>query len=166
MKNKKVILTGSDGFIGNKLKIYLTNKGFDVYEISRKNGYDLSLRNWTDKIPKESYYCVIHLAQSQFYKSFPDGANDMMFVNVDATYELLEWGRKHQIKNFVFASTGNVYKLKNTDYREEDKLEPNSFYGATKLCAESIVTQYKIFYPVQILRLFGVYGPGQKSILF
>ena len=108
---------------------------------------------------------MFHLAQSSRYREFPDGVEDMRRVNIDATAQLLEWSRKHGVKRFIFASSGNVYKSSTNPLTENDPTEPVSFYGTTKLCAEHLVAQYRQFFSVVNARLFGVYGPGQKTMI-
>ncbi len=161
----RILLTGSSGFIGCNLKASLLAEGYEIFEVSRENGFDLSKRNWTKFIPKEPFEYVIHLAQSTQYRNFPGGADDMVRLNIEATFELLEWSRKNGIKCFFFASTGNVYKQKPLSLTENDSTLPNSFYGTTKLCAENLIIQYQKFFNTKVMRLFGVYGPGQKSMI-
>ena len=112
----------------------LVAEGYEIFEVSRGNGFDLSKRNWTKFIPKKPFDYVIHLAQSAHYRDFPDGACDMMRINIEAaTFELLEWNRKHCAGSFLFASTGTVYRQKPNAITEKDVAAPSSFYGATKL---------------------------------
>tara|TARA_B100000676_G_C18078863_1_gene849695 strand:- start:425 stop:1297 length:873 start_codon:yes stop_codon:yes gene_type:complete len=164
-KSAKVLLTGSSGFIGCNLKSMLVAEGHETFEATKENGFDLSMRNWSSLIPKKPFDYVIHLAQSAYYRDFPDGACDMMRINLEATFELLEWNRKHCAGSFLFASTGTVYGQKPYALTEKDVAAPSSFYGATKLCAEHLIEQYQAFFPTHIMRLFGVYGPGQKSMV-
>ena len=133
--------------------------------MSRHHGIDLADDNWWQLLPEVPVDTVIHLAQSTGYRQFPEQATDMRRVNIDATAQLLEWSRLHQVRRFIFSSTGNVYKASTRPLAEHDVTEPASFYGATKLCAEHLVTQYQGFFSVINARLFGVYGPGQKNML-
>lgn len=161
----QILLTGSSGFIGRNLKANLLAEGYEIFEINRKNGFDLSNRNWTKSIPNKSFDYIIHLAQSNQYRDFPDGAVDMVQINIEATFEFLEWSRNNGIKCFFYASTGNVYEQKPSPLTENDRTLPNSFYGTTKLCAENLIIQYQKYFNTKIMRLFGVYGPGQKSMI-
>ena len=159
----KILLTGSSGFIGCNLKMKLLAEGYEIFEVNRENGFDLSNRNWTKSIPNKSFDYVIHLAQSNQYRDFPKGAVDMVQINIEATSELLEWSRNNGIECFFYASTGNVYEQKPSPLTENDRTLPNSFYGTTKLCAENLIIQYQRYFNTKIMRLFGVYGPGQKT---
>jgi UDP-glucose 4-epimerase len=173
----KILITGINGFIGRHLGRCLASK-HDVFGVTRLAhpqelsfatkvkliSADLSDPGFVDQLPSD-IDCVIHLAQSQQYRNFPEGAEDMRRINIDATCHLLDWARKTAVKQFIFSSTANVYGKSTAQLTESDATIPESFYGATKLAAEHLVRQYKDFYQVDILRLFTVYGPGQKGML-
>ena len=161
----RIIITGSNGFIGSNLIKSLLDNENEVYELKRNEGFDLSTNGFTDKITAKNVDVIIHFAQSNNYRNFPDKVDDIYNVNCNSTLELLEWGRKNGIKKFILASTGNVYKQSKQPLREFDKLEPNGFYGSSKLIAEELARNYSNFFDVTILRIFGCYGPGQKNML-
>jgi UDP-glucose 4-epimerase len=170
-----ILITGINGFIGRHLGRYLTSK-HDVFGVTRSAqqsspatgvkllSADLSDPAFIDQLPPD-IDCVVHLAQSQQYRNFPEGADDMRRINIDATCHLLDWARKTGVKQFIFSSTANVYGKSTAQLTESDSTLPESFYGATKLAAEHLVKQYQEFYQVDILRLFTVYGSGQKGML-
>lgn len=170
-----VLITGVDGFIGQHLSRLLAAK-HDVYGVTRTLPStrsqaaiklvfaDLSNPAFSDLLPR-NIDCVIHLAQSQQYRDFPDGAEDMRRINIDATCKLLEWARKTCVKQFIFTSTANVYGKSTALLTESHATQPESFYGASKLAAEHLARQYQTYFQVDILRLFTVYGPGQKGML-
>lgn len=171
----KILITGATGFIGsNLISSLIKDTGCFIYTVSKtpvsnsssnlKNIlYNLTDKNFTDKLP-ENVDVVIHLAQSNEYRNFPDKANDIFEVNVHSTQLLLEWSRKTGVKKFIFASTGNVYKLQNKLLNETDICEPEGYYGASKYAAEQLIKPYNQFFETIILRIFGVYGPGQKKM--
>lgn len=166
MKKKKIVLTGSSGYIGTHLRRYLENLGsFTVIEVSREYGYDLTIPGWTKNLETECSI-VIHAAQSNLYRQFPEGSQDMVSVNINATAELLEWARLNQsVEHFIHLSTGNVYKAATHPVNEDHECSPASMYAATKYSAECLVKQYSAFYQTTIVRLFGVFGPKQKSMI-
>ena len=53
---------------------------------------------------------VIHLAQSRHDRTFPEGADDVVDVNVAATARLLDYARSAGAGRFVLASTATVYR--------------------------------------------------------
>ena len=125
---------------------------------------DLSHKDFVKELPS-GINTIIHLAQSSRYREFPEGAEDMIAININSTALLLDWARRSGIKHFVFSSTANVYAQSSEKFTEKSKTAPNSFYGASKLAAEQLVTQYAQYFAIDILRLFTVYGPGQKGML-
>lgn len=170
-----ILITGSNGFIGKHLSAYLLSKGHSLYLVSRERPsavsegpnyitIDLAVPGFSKVLP-DGIDCVIHLAQSSKYRDFPQGASDMMQININSTVELLEWSRVTGVKHFIFTSTANVYKPSNDLVTEESVTNPISFYGASKLAAEVCVIQYQQFFQVDILRCFTVFGPRQENML-
>ena len=160
------LITGAAGFIGSALAEHLDKNSItNVIRLSRRDGIDLISPDWQSKIPSCEIDTIVHLAQSTQYREFPAGASNMVAVNVDATLSLLEWARVKGIKRFIFASTGNVYQPSDQVWHENSPLEPSSFYGASKLAAEYLAKQYEKFFEIVVIRLFGVYGPGQSKML-
>lgn len=171
----KILITGASGFIGSSLVRSLAEE-HTVYGVVRKKKkfhdnpqvnfieVDLSHKDFVKELPS-GINTVIHLAQSSRYREFPDGVEDMIAINVNSTGLLLDWARRSGVKHFVFSSTANVYAQTGEKFTEQSKTAPNSFYGASKLAAEQLVVQYAQCFSIDILRLFTVYGPGQKGML-
>jgi UDP-glucose 4-epimerase len=134
------------------------NKNISIIEA------DLNSPKLTEILPAD-VNIVIHLAQSSSYRNFPNGARDMFDVNLSSTFSLLEWARNNGVSKFIFTSTANVYDQNDEKLFENSKTFPNSFYGASKLAAEQLISQYSNYFSIEILRLFTVYGPNQKNML-
>lgn len=173
---KNVLITGASGFIGRSLADYLVASGdYKVIGISREAPgiasslyehvyMDMKEKGWTQELDYD-VDVVIHLAQSEYYREFPEKVDDMLAVNIDASLEILEWCRNRCVSKFIFTSTGNVYSPKESLMKEGDECIPISMYAATKISAEYLAKQYSSYFQVCILRLFGVYGPGQTGML-
>ena len=171
-----ILITGASGFIGSNLINTLIKEdgysvtGLDIKKpLSKAEGYefiefDLG-KEETYPDFKKNIDTVIHLAQSPLYRDFPNSAKSIFDINVKSTAYLLEWCRKNKVKKFIFASTGNVYKTKDALLKEDDAISPNSYYAASKYASELFAKQYSNYFSVIILRIFGVYGPGQKGML-
>lgn len=172
--SKTILLTGATGFIGSALRSKIKENynlvGVTRTVLSQEDQtsdllyVDLSDDRFVKKLPNH-VDCVIHLAQSKGYREFPESAHDIRIINVDATCKLLEWARKSGVKQFIYASTANVYGQSDDLLTEDHPTMPNSFYGASKLSAELFLQQYQQFFQIDILRLFTVYGPGQNGML-
>jgi nucleoside-diphosphate-sugar epimerase len=172
-----ILITGASGYLGSSLINKLS--GLDtcnIYALSRTEPIktyssnihfihtDLSNIAWISHLPQQ-IDIVVYLAQSVKYRLFPEGAVDMMRINTQCVFELLEWSRINKVKKFIYASTGNVYKSSGNTLYESDPLFPASFYTASKINAENVVQQYSTFFETIILRIFSIYGPGQKNML-
>jgi UDP-glucose 4-epimerase len=170
-----ILITGINGFIGKKLASSLLDEAdCNVIGLSRTPAAfnQSNYEHIQSDIVSTSYHkiktpidAIIHLAQSKEYRDFPDKSEDIFNVNVRATFHLLEWAREKRISKFIFTSTGNVYTSKEYACKETDDTEPSSFYGRTKLMGEQLVKSYCSFFETYILRLFAIYGSGQKNML-
>lgn len=168
-------MTGSTGLIGYEVINHLIGKGI-VYAVTRHPNSnitantqqifcDLSHNFDTSAFPK-SIDAVIHLAQSEHFRDFPDKAGDILSVNTISTLKLLEYARKSGCKNFILASSGGVYGYGSEEFYEKKPIlvrDDINFYLSSKLCSEIIANNYSLFMNIVILRFFFVYGPRQDE---
>ena len=171
----KILITGSAGFIGRHLTSRL-QPHHEVFALARQHApekhhgaarrveSDLTRPLDRARLPDE-IDAVIHLAQSRFYKQFPDRAGDIFEVNVQSTFQLLEYAREAGARCFIFASTGGVYGYGPEKFAETDAVNLSNFYLSSKYSAELLVGSYQQFFRTIIFRFFFVYGPGQEGML-
>lgn len=172
----KIVITGAAGFLGQELVRQLAGR-HEIYCLARRVSDELpggSGIHWiaTDlskgldraRLPAKAD-AIIHLAQSNGYRHFPDGAPDVFAVNIRLVQDLCEYGLAAGITRMVLASTGTVYEPFSTAMREDDALRPTGYYGASKLAAELISGAYSGKFSVANLRVFFLYGPGQRNML-
>jgi len=172
----RIFVTGATGLIGANL-IQMLSSQHTIYAITRNANntsrfknvewicQDFSKEQSTDHFPEE-IDAIIHLAQSENFKDFPNSANDIFNVNVTSTQKLLDYAKKHNVKSFLYASSGGVYGYGNFPFNENQKVFLNhqlGFYITSKLCSELLTENYSPFFNTIILRFFFVYGPGQKK---
>jgi nucleoside-diphosphate-sugar epimerase len=169
----KVLVTGAAGFVGSRLVAELAPR-HDVVGLVRGPAPAVEGVHWIEldlaqpfdpaRLPAR-VDAVIHLAQSQRYREFPEGAADMFAVNVGATFSLLEYARKAQAQTFVFTSSGGVYGFRYERFVEGDPVSPLNFYLGSKYSSELLIGNYGAFFRTVVLRPFFVYGPGQQGML-
>jgi nucleoside-diphosphate-sugar epimerase len=171
----KILITGATGFIGSHL-VKLLQGRHEIIVLSRRRpgpllgggiawlGGDLSERLDFSKLP-DKVDVVIHLAQSRFYRQFPERAEDIFDVNVQGTFRLLEYARHAKAESFLFASTGGVYGYGPKKFLETDPVNPSNFYGISKLLGELLLRGYGPFFRTVIFRFFFVYGAGEEKML-
>lgn len=174
---KKCLIVGASGFIGSYLVKSLRDD-WKIFALSlhksrqiTKEGViwikaDLS-RDTKLNLPKK-IDSVIYLAQSKYFRDFPKHAVDVFQVNTNSVLKLLDYARKAGARSFIFASSGNVDKIlfqKKNFRKEYDAHFKNylKFYQSTKLCSEMLIENYRPYMNTIVLRLFFVYGPGQKQ---
>ena len=151
----KIVVTGGLGFIGSAFVRYASNQGAYCVVIddvtyaadqSRLDGYnyDLITRNICDDVAwacEDADYIVNFAAESHVDNSIKDG-KPFLKSNVEGTFNMLEIARKiSTLKRFVQISTDEVYG--DVTYQKEsseyDRLQPSSYYSATKAAAEMLV---------------------------
>ena len=69
--NKLITVTGSTGFLGKHLVSSIRSKGENVFEISRKNGFDIRSYESLGRVPR--FDIMIHLAARVYV---PDSFTD------------------------------------------------------------------------------------------
>ncbi|MBV7334457.1 NAD-dependent epimerase/dehydratase family protein [Chloroflexi bacterium TSY] len=180
-------MTGAAGFVGSRLSELLLSQGHQVtgidafipyYPRSLKEQNLVNLVNHpnfifhevdfrTDElIPYvEDVEVIFHLAaQAGLLRSWSE-FDSYMTCNVQATQRLLAaiTSETSVVQHFIHISTSSVYGRFATG-NEDSPLAPVSPYGITKLAAENLCWAYaaKDDLPVTVLRLYSVYGPGQR----
>ena len=108
---------------------------------------------------------VFHLAAMWLLhcKDFPRTAFE---VNIAGTFNVLEACVKNKIKKLIYSSSASVYgDALQLPMTEEHPFNNKNFYGATKICGESMCTAYNDRYGLEVigLRYMNVYGPNQDQ---
>ena len=169
----RILLTGATGFVGRRLIALLGGRGHELICLQRprtaipagvKALYgDLARNESIAAMP--TIDTIIHLAQSHQYRNFPAAAADIFAVNTMATVHLLDLASRAGVQQFILASTASVYSAGHGYCHEEARLQPDNFYAATKLAAETLLRPYARYLRTCALRLFTPYGPRQRNRL-
>lgn len=162
----KILVTGSNGYIGSKLIKVLASKHkivkFDKKESSVKNLNNKKILN--SIFTKNKIDLVIHLAALAGVEKEENNYLNYFNNNIKGTFNLLEAMRDHGVNKILFASSCSVYGS-NDNSKEEDKLNPESFYGLTKIIGEHMIQIYakKHNFKYNIFRIFNTIGNGANS---
>ena len=150
-----ILVTGGCGYTGTLLTNDLINLGHKVtvVDIQWFGNYLLPQKNLTvlkldtrdyEKMPLENVDIVIHLASIANDPSVELNHQLSWEVNVLATQKLIENSIKNKVQQFIFASSGSVYGVKEEEQVTEDlSLVPISTYNKTKMISERILKSYE-----------------------
>ena len=107
---------------------------------------------------------VVHFAAESHVDRSILGAADFVMTNVVGTQTLLDSALHHEVARFVHVSTDEVYgSIDEGSWDEEQPLEPNSPYSASKASSDLIARSYFRTHrlPVCVTRCSNNYGPHQ-----
>jgi UDP-glucose 4-epimerase len=170
--NSRILVTGSDGFIGKHLVSALVSRGHTVFEADKKQGTDLSIKETVDALPDVDI--VVHLAAYNGTKHFYNYPLDVIRDSVLPTQFLLD-RYAGKVKRFVFSGSCESYAgtvdvfgwtvptNESVPLSITDTTNPRWSYGGSKLLNELQVTaaHSQLGQEYTILRYHNVYGPGQ-----
>ena len=187
LKNREVLVTGADGFIGSHLVEALLEEGARVKAFVYYNSF--SSCGWLDTFPKEKLKsveifsgdirdpngvrsamkgvdAVFHLAALigiPFSYHSPDSYID---TNVKGTLNVLQAARDFNTGRVIITSTSEVYgTAKYAPIDEKHPLQGQSPYSASKIGADKIAESFYLSFklPVVTARPFNTYGPRQSA---
>ena len=183
----KILVTGSDGFIGSHLVEELVKNGYDVKAFVYYNSFNSN--GWLDTLPKNIMDCVeifqgdirdphgvkkavegtdaiFHLAALiaiPFSYHSPDAYVD---TNIKGTLNVIQAAREYGNERVLITSTSEVYgTAQYVPIDEKHPFQGQSPYSATKIGADRLAESfYRSFdLPVTIVRPFNTFGPRQSA---
>lgn len=166
---KKVILTGSSGFLGQYLLKGCQEMGISATTLGRnkQNSVICDLSKEVPCLPKEEFDQVIFAAgKAHIVPKTEAEKRDFFDVNVNGLRHFLDGLAGVTVKQFVFISTVSVYgRWEGNNLVETDPLLSEEPYGKSKIEAEKMISDWGIRHqvPVIIFRiplLAGANPPG------
>lgn len=153
---KKLLITGSNGFVGS----YFINKYKDKYEIKTFS----FLKDDINSLNCSDIEVVFHLS-ALVHQMGGASAHEYKRVNVTQTLQLAKKAKESGVKHFVFMSTVKVYGEETLNKYSEDTIcTPEDEYGKSKLKAEFELQKLEDEnFKVSIVRTPIVYGYGVKA---
>jgi nucleoside-diphosphate-sugar epimerase len=151
----KILVTGSCGYVGSSLVPHLLKKGHVIYSYDIEwfgndlkkhpnlNHYKKDIRD-IDHSDFEDIERVVHLANIANDPGVELNETLSWEVNVLSTQRLAEKASQSNVKQFIYASSGSVYGVKEEEKVTEDlELVPISAYNKTKMVAERVLLSYQ-----------------------
>jgi UDP-glucuronate 4-epimerase len=185
---RRILITGTAGFIGFHLARLLLAEGFTVHGYDGMTDYyDVTLKRRRHAILLQSPGfaateglledqarldavadafapdVIVHLAAQAGVRHSIENPRAYVDANIIGAFNVMEVARRLRVAHLLMASTSSVYGA-NTDmpYAETDKADtPLSFYAATKKANEAMAHAYAHLHgiPITMFRFFTVYGP-------
>jgi UDP-glucose 4-epimerase len=155
----KLLVTGSDGFIGEHATKYAARRGYEVVGFDLKQGS--SILSSTDVLHAVAGCThILHLAAYTGTQTFQHNLHRNYQTNVCGFLNMLDAARESHVSKFVYASSSAVYC--GNSFCEDDVISGlQSHYAKSKLMDEMVAASYQI--PTIGLRYFNVYGPGEEK---
>ncbi len=185
------LITGGAGYVGSHIADAFLNQGkkIVIYD-SMKNGlesrvdylrmkYDVQVpliegdirdqQDFIDSLEKYKPFGVVHTAALKSVSESIDYPDEYFEVNDVATSQIIESIESLGINHFIFSSSAAVYGSpnQNTPVKENDKTNPISPYGRSKLNAEKAVNKF-LSAPTNYgtsLRFFNVVGTSSPQLI-
>jgi UDP-glucuronate 4-epimerase len=184
---KRVLITGTAGFIGFHLAKLLLSEGFrvhgydgmtDYYDVALKQRrHQMLLQNpgfTTTEDMLENHErlmqvadefqpeVIIHLAAQAGVRYSLEEPRSYVNSNVVGTFNVMEVARQHKVQHLLMASTSSVYGAnEDMPFTEVEKADTQlTIYAATKKANEAMAHSYAHLWdlPITMFRFFTVYG--------
>ena len=183
----KILITGSDGFIGSHLTEALVRAGHSVRAFVMYNSFNSW--GWLDQSPNDirdnldvfagdirdphgvktamkGCDTVLHLAALIAIPYSYHSPDTYIDTNIKGTLNVLQAARELSVKRVVHTSTSEVYgSARFVPITENHPLQGQSPYSATKIAADQLAYSFYASFglPVTIARPFNTYGPRQSA---
>jgi nucleoside-diphosphate-sugar epimerase len=164
----RILLTGSEGYVGSALKRHLHDAGHDVIGLDLawfggEPDYRMDVRELGSLGAIDA---IIHLAAIANDPTTNEWPRLAWETSVLATQQLCQAAlRDDGCKRFIYASSVSVYGADRGLVRETDELRPYSEYNKVKMCAERVLLSYADRINVQIVRPATVCGLSPRMRL-
>ena len=154
---KKILITGSNGFLGNLAKEYFI-KNYDLVFVditisNDLNFYQADISNFSEidnVISKEKPHIILHFASEIFDTH---DKKKIYKTNVDGSENIKKSAIKNNIENLIFTSTFSLFE-KNYDYliSENEPISCKNYYGVTKYEVEKVLLNSESDLNISIFR--------------
>lgn len=187
LDNLKILITGSDGFIGSHLVERLFTERCEIKAFVYYNSFNSW--GWLDTLSKEELDrieivtgdirdmgavrsaledvdIICHLAALIGIPYSYVAPQSYVDTNVVGTLNIIQAAKDHNIKKVIVTSTSETYGTAcYVPIDEKHPYQPQSPYSASKIAADNIAMSfyYSFNLPLTIIRPFNTYGPRQSA---
>jgi dTDP-glucose 4,6-dehydratase len=185
--SKKLLITGSDGFIGSHLAEQAVRNGYQVRAFTCYNSWNSwgNLDQCSDEVKQQIEMVSGDIRDAYGVKNAMRGCDMVLHLaaliaipfsyvspasfvetNIKGTLNVLEAARDLGLEKVVHTSTSEVYgSARFVPITEEHPLHGQSPYAATKIGADQLALSFYNSFgtPVSIVRPFNTYGPRQSA---
>lgn len=186
-KNKRVLVTGADGFMGSHLTERLVSEGAKVSIYIRGNSIsgtvlytlknlapfeknfqeiitgNIASQDAVELIRKNKAEYIFHLAADAYVPNSFAHPREVIESNLWGTVNVLEAVRTMpKVKRVVCTSSSEIYgTAQYSPIDENHPLNPSSPYAASKVAADRVAYSYfnTFHLPIAIIRPFNTFGP-------
>ena len=169
LNGKRILVTGSSGFVGKNLVEELKRQDADVLTLTDHDGRRIDIRDQqrVEAIINEikNIDIVYHLAAITSVPFSFENPRETYDVNVLGTLNILELCRSCNADKIVFASSYVYGQPQYLPIDEKHPLQPTNPYARSKILGEELCRAYNTDFGVKciILRPFNIYGVGQNK---
>lgn len=185
---RKVLVTGTAGFIGFHLAQLLLDEGFEVLGFDGMTDYyDVRIKERRHQMLLQNQHfsahvgmledfdglralmlaeqpdVIVHLAAQAGVRYSLENPRAYIDANIVGTFNVMECARELAVEHLLMASTSSVYGAnEDMPFDELERVETQmTLYAATKKAGESMAHSYAHLWdlPTTMFRFFTVYGP-------
>ncbi len=184
---KKVLITGSDGFLGSHLVERFLKENCEINAFVYYNSFNSW--GWLENLPEEDLKkiniitgdirdtcalraaikdvdVVCHLAALIGIPYSYVAPESYIDTNIKGTLNVIQAAKDYNIKKIIITSTSETYgSAKYVPIDENHPYQPQSPYSASKIAADHIAMSffYSFNLPISIIRPFNIFGPRQSA---
>ena len=167
---KKILIVGASGFIGNRLfKKLIDNPNYEIKGTSLNSQNDIfetldinNLEQTNILLNKFNPEIIIWCAGNKNLSETEESLKNTINVNFESIKGIEDYLNKFSSTHFIFLSSDYIFDGIKGNFKVNDKANPKTFYGISKLMAEQYIK--KKFPLFSIVRTSAVIGKG--SVFF